>query len=124
MEKFTKMSEPVELINYTIYLTPSGVKGIQIIGHCYKRDYDWCVVSYIGIDLPLPEFILNYKLNKDSYVNELMESAKKYEEYTSDNEMLRTINKYYGGEYTYFMPFSEITPDTPYGNYIYIIGEN
>ena len=99
-------------------------------------DY-WANMEARYLEIPLDEFIREYEAlgeNGNDYVNELYEQARQYQDDYSPEEILDIINHYYGwgevvdGEYhrvsegnpDAFLYYSEVTMDTPDGNYCFI----
>lgn len=118
MNHFGRITEPEELDFYTINSTQDGKKEIHILGFTSHGD-DWKGSEVCGLTEPLEEFIQHVNENKD-YVNETYSEHKQYEEDYSEEEIVNYINSYFNGKpASYRLPFSEITLDTPCGNYVH-----
>lgn len=116
MKKFSKVKSPEELDFYSIYLNEDGEKEIQIHGYTYYGDH-W-IFSDIGwFTQRLEDFVNDMKEDSD-YINNCYSEAKQYEEDLSSRRMVNLINSYFDGEKPdYYLQFSDITMETPCGNY-------
>ena len=119
MEKFKKVTKPEEFDFYSIELDDNGEKQIHILGYIYRNDSDdfWELLEPCWFIVPLAEFIKNLKENED-YVNEQYSEYKQYITDMTEEEMVDTINNYFGNQPEYHLGFSEITMDTPCGDYV------
>lgn len=116
-KKLPKVTEPIEMDFYSIEPDGNGGKQIHVFGYCYKED-TWRNVEYSFFIEPLRDFIEHLKADENYPYNK----ASELKQYISDctaNEMVEIINCYFnGGTPDYLLPYSDITIDTPCGNYI------
>ena len=117
MEKFEKVTTPVELDFYSIF-EKEGVKYIHIFGYSYKSDTYWANMECCWFIEKLADFIKHLKEN-DQYVDDTYCDVSQYQSDKNDAEMADTINTYFDGKPAdYYLPFEEITEETPCGNYV------
>lgn len=117
MEKFKKVSEPIEADFYSIYLNRNGEKEIHIIGYTYYGD-QFELVDVCFFMEPLKEFVKHMADNND-YVDESLAEYKQYCYDMTDEEGVSAINRYFNGNPAdHVLHYTEITEDTPCGNYI------
>ena len=129
MEKFEKVSKPQELDFYTISVV-DGVKVIHINGYSYKSDSTeyitkenpngdyWANMECCWFLEPLEEFIQNLRADYN-YVNDTYSELNQYQGDYTEGEMVEIINHYFNGKPAdFYLPFEEITMDTPCGNYV------
>lgn len=120
MEKFKKVTKPERFDFYCIELDKNGKKQIHILGYIYPNDSNdfWELLEPCWFIIPLEEFIKNLKENED-YVNEQYSEYNQYITDMTEEEMVRTINNFFDGNPPeYYLGFSEITMDTPCGDYV------
>lgn len=117
MEKFKKVSEPIETDFYSIYRNKKGEKEIHINGYTYYGD-QFEVVDVCWFIEPLKEFVKHIADN-DDYVDEMLGEHKQYHLDMTDEEGVSAINEYFNGNPAdYVLHYTEITEDTPCGNFI------
>ncbi len=123
MEKFNAVTEPMELEFYSIEDDGQGGKDIHVFGYLYANGEDngegeWRDVEYTGFIEPLEDFIRHYA-EDDSYVDNTAGDLNQYIGDCTDEEVVDIINHYFCGHPAdYRLPYSEITADTPCGNYV------
>ena len=116
MEKFNKATEPEELDFYSIYKR-NEKKEIHVFGYTYYGD-KWNSLEVCWFIEELADFIKHLQ-NDEEYVNTMYSELKQYQQDFSDEETVNCINHYFDGEPAdYRLPFSEITMETPCGNYV------
>ena len=117
-KRFEVATEPKELNFYSIDESNDGGKEIHISGYTYKGDDHWECTDVCWFIEPLAEFIQHVKEN-ENYVDEQMSEYKQYIKDCTAEELTDIINHYFNGERAdYYLPFGEITLDTPCGNYV------
>lgn len=129
MQKFTPVSEPIAVDFYSIYEV-LGVKAIYVYGYSYKSSYKgyateenpdgayWADTTCRGFGMDLDEFIASLNENP-AFVDDTYCEVDQYQNDLTAAEMANRINTYFEGEPAdAYLPFSEITMDTPCGNYI------
>ena len=96
-------------------------KCVHIHGYIYKNDEGWSLVECIFLTVPLTEFIKNYSERGGDYIDELYEGAKQCQnDPYNDAQTVDIINRFYNGKpATAKLEFSELTTETPLGNYIH-----
>lgn len=117
-----EMTEPKEVEFYCIEPDGKGGKQIHILGYTYASDNDtedhWRVAEGTFMIVPLQEFIDHLKAN-DDYVGELWCNTKQYEGDYTEKQVVDIINHYFDYHTADAeLHYSEITMDTPCGNYI------
>ena len=129
MEKFEKVTKPLALDFYSIS-EDNGVKFIHVNGYSYKSDS----MEYVSEENPdgtywanmeccwfieqLEEFIKKLHEN-ENYIDDTYCDLNQYQGDHSENEMVDIINHYFDGKPAdFYLPFGEITMDTPCGNYV------
>ena len=120
MKKITeKFTTPIEADFYSIE-NLGGDKWIHINGYTYKRDGDeWGCVEVCWFRLPLYVFIHEYNLRGYDFVEEIYETRKQAQSNMSTELMTDCCNKYFNGKPAdAFLAFSELTTETPVGNYM------
>ena len=127
MEKFKKVTDPMELEFFSIDPDGKGGKEIHIAGYTYQSDIDfgeglWRNVEFSFCIVPLDEFIKNYAEDEDGeYINNLESEVKQYIGDHTDEEVVEIINNYFNGNPAdYTLSYGEITMDTPCGNYCFV----
>jgi hypothetical protein len=124
MEKFEKVSDPMEMEFFSIESDGKGGKQIHIGGYTYQSDTDfgeglWRNVEFSFCIVPLDEFIKNYAEDED-YINNLESEVKQYIGDHTDGEIVEIINNYFNGSPADCMlEYGEITMNTPCGNYAF-----
>lgn len=124
MEKFNRVTEPVELEFFSIEDDGRGGKQIHVLGYLYTNGDDngegeWRNVEYTFFIEPLEDFIRHYA-ETDSYVDDMAGELKQYIGYDTDQEVVEIINSYFNGHPAdYTLHYSEITMDTPCGGYCF-----
>ena len=130
MNKFKKVTKPIALDFYTIYMM-DGVKYIHVFGYTYKSDsleyvseenpngVYWANMMCCGFSEPLSEFVTKYKEETGNHVDDTYCECKQYQGDYDEEGIINIINHYFDGKPAdYYLPFSEITEDTPCGNYV------
>ena len=120
MKRFTQVTLPFEGDFYTI-LEIDGKKHIRILGYTYPNPSDgyWADEMTKRLDIPLSEFVEEYRKRGQEYVDELFEVAPQYQTDYSAEAMVDHINKYFDGKPAdAFLPFGQLDFLTPCGNYI------
>jgi len=121
--RLPKVTEPEEMEFYSIEPDGQGGKQIHVWGYCYTEGDDqgegpWRSVEYTGFIEPLQEFIDHLKQNEDYVDNTAAELNQYIGDYT-DEGMADVINHYFCGHTANRrLGYSEITIDTPCGDYI------
>lgn len=120
--RLPEVSEPEEMEFYSIEPDGKGGKQIHILGYTYASDNNtkdyWRVAEGTFMIFPLQEFIDNLKQDED-HVNNLWCDAKQYEGDYTDEQVVDIINHYFNGHTANRrLHYSEITIDTPCGDYI------
>lgn len=129
MEKFEKVTKPLELDFYSISEV-DGIKVIHIFGYSYKSDsmefvseknpngVYWANMECRWFIEPLEEFIQNLRADYN-YVNDAYCECRQSQSDNSDKQMVYIINHYFNGKPAdFYLSFEEITMDTPCGNYV------
>lgn len=119
MKKFEKLTEPEELDFYSIELDHNGKKQVHVSGYVYGDTDDeyWRYVEVCFFIEPLEEFIKHVAEDSD-YVFKMMGEHKNYIDDLTEKEVVETINNYFGHPADYYLHYSEITIDTPCGDYV------
>ena len=123
MEKFNGVTEPAELEFYSIEPDGHGGKQVHLLGYTYDSESDngdgaWRGLEPCGIIVPLKDFIESVA-TEDDYTDRLICEAKQYEGDFTDEGIVDYINHYFDGKPAdYRLHYSEITIDTPCGDYI------
>ena len=120
--RLPRVTEPEEMEFYSIEPDGKGGKQIHILGYTYASDNNtkdyWRVAEGTFMIFPLQEFIDNLKQDED-HVNNLWCDAKLYEGDYTDEQVVDIINHYFNGQTANRrLHYSEITIDTPCGDYI------
>lgn len=124
MEKFEKVSDPMEMEFFSIESDGKGGKEIHIGGYIYASDIDegegyWRNIEFSFCIIPLDEFIKNYAEDED-YINNLESEIKQYIVDCTEEEVVEIINNYFNGNPAdYTLDYGEITMNTPCGNYCF-----
>lgn len=121
-ERLPEITEPKEVELYSIEPDGKGGKQIHIFAFTYASDNDtedyWRFTEGTFIIVPLQEFIDNLKADVD-YVGRLWGETKQYEGDRTEQEIVNDINHYFNGKTANAeLHYSEITMDTPIGDYI------
>ena len=116
-------AEPQEVEFYSIEPDGKGGKQIHILGFTYasdnKTDDYWRVAEGTFMIVPLQEFIDNLKADVD-YVGNLWCDTKQYEGDYTEQQVRDMMNDYFDGHRAdRLLQYSEITMDTPCGNYMH-----
>ena len=115
-----KIEKPFECDLYSIELDENNEKQIHIVGYTYRNDSDdfWELLEPCWFIIPLVEFIENLKEDED-YVNNQYSEYKQYIEDMSAKDMVDCLNTYFDGHRAdAYLKFTDITIDTPCGDYI------
>lgn len=114
--RLPQVTEPKEVEFFSIEDDGQGGKQIHILGYCYCGDDDWRNVEYSGFIEPLQEFIEHLKAD-ENYVDDWLEqSIGDFD----DKGMTDIINHYFNGQTANdVLRYSEITIDTPCGDYMF-----
>ena len=121
--RLPEVTEPEELEFYSIEPDGKGGKQIHVLGYCYTEGEDngegpWRNVEYTWFIEPLQEFIDHLKADED-YVDNHASELNQYIGDYYDNGMVDIINHYFCGHTADAeLPYSEITMDTPCGDYV------
>lgn len=123
MKKFKETTKPLGLDFYSISQNDKGEKEIHIYGFTYIGDSEnedcWKCLEVCGFIQPLADFIQHVK-NNPGYVNKEIPEHKQYIEDMTADEMVESINSYFNGHPAdYVLDYSDITIDTPCGNYVF-----
>ena len=117
MEKFKPVTKPCSLDFYSIF-EEDGVKYIHVHGYTYGSDGYWANMECCWFIERLDDFIAHTKENED-YADEVYSDLKQYQGDHTAEEIVDIINHYFDGNCAdAFLDFSEITMDTPCGNYV------
>ena len=120
MRKFKNVTTPFEGDFYTI-LEIDGVKHIRILGYTYPNPSDgyWADEMTERLDIPLSEFVEEYRKRGQQYIDELFEASPQYQTGYSAEAMADHINKYFDGRSAdAYLPFGQLDVATPCGRYI------
>ena len=131
MKPFEKLSTPIEGDFYSI-TSEDGVKYIHINGYTYKSSSNeyvtpenpngvyWANLEVCWFIFKLSEFIAQYNEGGIDFINNCYEERNQYQGDLTEEEMLDCINNRYfdGHPADGYIDFSELTEDTPEGNYI------
>lgn len=131
MQKFDKLSNPIAVDFYSIYDTlGNGNKAIYVYGYSYRSSYKgyeteenpegyyWADTTCRGFAMDLDKFMAELKANKN-FVDDTYCEVDQYQDDLTTEEMVERINTYFEGKPAdAYLPFTEITMDTPCGNYI------
>ena len=144
MQQFKSITSPVEAEFFSIY-TRDGVKYIHLWGYTYKSDSNefvtpenpngiyWANMEACGLEIPLSEFLSEAQECESimDYTNDLYEQCSQYQGDYDENGILDAINHYYQkvvfsvdypakneGQPDAFLDYSEVTMETPDGDYI------
>lgn len=121
--RLPRVTEPEEMEFYSIEPDGQGGKQIHVWGYCYTEGDDqgegpWRNVEYTGFIEPLQEFIDHLREN-ENYVDDTAADVKQYIGDYTDDGMVDVINHYFCGHTANRrLHYSEITIDTPCGDYI------
>lgn len=102
--------------------TRAGKKFIHILG-CFccnnPKEETYYYNEYIGLEVPLSEFCKSYVKNV-CYIYDLYNQAKQtFESVKGKENCIKQINTYFNGKPAdKALWYTDITPDTPDGNYI------
>ena len=115
-------AEPQEVEFYSISCNEGGIKYIHIFGYSYigedNGEGPWRNVEYTGFIEPLQEFIEHLKANED-YVDNTAANLNQYMGDYTDEGMRDIMNCYFNGHRAdRLLNYSEITMDTPCGDYM------
>lgn len=130
MKNFTPINTPIHADFYTIhdYL---GKKVIHINGYTYESSSSefesennpggvyWANLEVCHFVYDLDEFVKNYREKGYEWVDENYCDLNQYQGDFTKDEMVNLINTYFDGHGAdAYLDFSEVTEDTPCGNYI------
>ena len=123
MKPFVPLTKPEEVDLFSIY-EEDGVKYIHIHGYVWfdypndEEDKDgWHLQEYKWFVEELGEFIKHLKEDED-YVDHHACELQQYLDNMTVEEAVETINTYFNGECAdAYLAYSDITMDTPCGNY-------
>lgn len=108
---------PLDYDFYSIEEDANGVKNIHIFGNICYDDGRYIATDYVGFVEPLSDFIDHIKDNKD-YVSEKAETLNQYGIDLYLSEAIDQVLNYFNGNYAdYILSYTDITADTPIGNY-------
>ena len=95
---------------------------VELAGFLWQDDGPWHFTETRQYGIPVAEFAQKYKEYEErgkEYVTELQVDARQYEQEMNRKEALEYILAYFNGELAdKNLHYSEITADTPAGNYI------
>lgn len=118
MKKFEKVKEYQDLDFYSIETNSAGVKQIHIFGFTYYGDDNPNYVDVCSFIEDLDSFICHVA-DDESYVDSELSVRKQYVEVFTEEEIVEIINQYFDGRPAdYILNYSEITMNTPCGNYV------
>lgn len=122
-ERFSPVTEPKELEFYSIEDDRQGGKQVHLLGYTYGSDDNgsgaWRGLEPCGILIPLEEFVEGVA-TEDDYTDRLICESKQYEGDYTDEGIMEYINRYFDGKPAdYRLHYSDITVDTPCGNYCF-----
>lgn len=121
-KRLPEVTEPEELEFYSIEPDGQGGKQIHVLGFCYNGedngDGPWRNVEYTWFIEPLQEFIDHLNEDENYVVNHASELKQYIGDYYDDG-IVDIINHYFCGHTANRrLDYSEITIDTPCGDYI------
>ena len=133
MTPFKPVTKPVSVDFFSVY-EDLGVKYIHIHGYTYDAEEYWANMEACGILFPLAEFLQEVEARNGEvleYVDELYQECKQYQgDYTAEG-IVEVINHYYRdivfacngqprgeGNPDAYLDFTELTMDTPCGQYV------
>ena len=95
---------------------------VELVGFLWQDDGPWHFTETRQYGIPVAEFAQKYKEYEEhgkEYVTELQVDARQYEQEMNRKEALEYILAYFNGRQAdENLHYSEITTDTPAGNYI------
>lgn len=118
-----RVTEPEEMEFYSIEPDGNGGKQIHVLGYSYTEGIDngkgpWRLVEYTGFIEPLGELIEHLKQDGDYVDNHASELNQYIGDFTEEG-MVDVINHFFDGRTANRrLHYSEITIDTPCGDYI------
>ena len=118
--------EPREAEFFSIEPDGNGGKQIHVFGYCYctgddDEEESWRNVEYTFFIEPLQDFIDRLQKNED-YVDTSACDVKQYIGDYSGEGIVNIINHYFDGHTANAeLHYSEITMDTPCGDYIFFV---
>lgn len=116
--RLPEVTELEEMEFYSIESDGKGGKQIHMLGYIYQNDDHWTGVEPAFLILPLQEFI-DQLAKEEDYTDRLLSEAKLYEGDYDDEGAVDYINHYFDGHTANRrLHYSEITIDTPCGDYI------
>lgn len=116
--RLPKVTEPEAMEFYSIEPDGKGGKQIHMLGYIYQNDDHWTGVEPAFLILPLQKFI-DQLAKEEDYTDRLLSEAKLYEGNYDDEGAVDYINHYFDGHTANRrLHYSEITIDTPCGDYI------
>lgn len=119
MTKFEKVPYPMAVDFYSIETDDKGEKQIHFSGWIEKNDDGWRYVEVCFFIEPLRDFVKNFAENED-YLNEEYSRYKQYICDVTEEETVNIINSYFNGSPAdYILSYSDVTMNTPCGNYIF-----
>lgn len=122
--RLPQVTEPKEMEFFSIEDDGHGGKQIHILGYCYTEGEDngdgpWRNVEYTWFIEPLQEFIEHLKQDEDYVDNHASELTQYIGDHT-DEEIVDIINHYFCGHTANaVLHYSDITIDTPCGDYVF-----
>lgn len=123
IKRRTDTKELLDTELYSIEEDGDGNKTIHILAYLYLSDSypdkkDYRLVEFTFLEMPLNEFIQKYRENGKQYVDETEEEYKQYIKDLTEEEAVNAYWQYFDEKPGLILPFSELTPDTPVGNYV------
>ena len=106
---------------YSIETHSKDEKVIHVNGYLWKDEH-WAHTEVCWFIVPLKKFIKNYKKRGVEYTDEIYEQVKQSQtDFTDEAEAQECCQHYFnGGPADRLLGFSELTEDTPDGNYVNI----
>lgn len=120
MKPYIPVSKPFYGDFYSI-TEMDGIKYLHVFGYFYDGD-GWQLNEVGRFYLPLSEFVreMNTYEDKWDYIDEWYEGCPQYlKEYDTEEECVKDINTFFDGKPAdAYLFLTELTEDTPCGNYI------
>jgi len=121
MRPFIAVTKPIYGDFFSI-LEMGGVKYIHTFGYIYDNGDVWSLNEVSRFFMPLAYFVkeMNTYEDKWDYIDELYEACPQYyDEYPTEEACTEAINHFFDGKPAdSYLSFTDITEDTPCGNYI------
>lgn len=105
---------------YSVYEL-DGIKYVHVFGYFYDGD-NWQFNEVCRFHLPLAEFVkeMNKYQDKWDYLDEMYDACPQYlEEFETNEQCVLAINTFFDGKPADgYLFLTDLTEDTPVGNYI------